>query len=59
MQTQTMKLRELTIRYSVKKGGDGQAVIVGRALASPRDSAALLVLDAIVDRLADALTGDA
>src|SRR5438093_5206842 len=43
MQTQTMKLRELTIRYSVKKDGDGQAVIVGRSITSPRDSAAALV----------------
>ena len=43
MQTQTMKLRELTIRYSVKKDGDGQTVMVGRSLTSPRDSAAALV----------------
>jgi len=43
MQTQTMKLRELTMRYSVKKDGDGQAVIVGRSITSPRDSAAALV----------------
>ena len=43
MQTQTMKLRELTIRYSVKRDGDGQAVIVGRSITSPRDSAAALV----------------
>src|SRR5260370_500172 len=43
MQTQTMKLRELTIRYSVKRDGVGQAVIVGRSLTSPRDSAAALV----------------
>jgi DNA repair protein RadC len=43
MQTQTMKLRELTIRYSVKKDPDGLPVIVGRALTSPRDSAAALV----------------
>jgi len=43
MQTQTMKLRELTIRYSVKKDGDGRAVVVGRSLTSPRDSAAALI----------------
>ena len=43
MQTQTMKLRELTIRYSVKRDGAGQAVMVGRSLTSPRDSAAALV----------------
>jgi DNA repair protein RadC len=38
-----MKLRELTIRYSVKRDGVGQAVLVGRSLTSPRDSAAALV----------------
>src|SRR5437773_1629885 len=43
MQTQTMKLRELTVRYSVKRDGAGQAVMVGRSLTSPRDSAAALV----------------
>lgn len=43
MQTQTMRLRELTIRYSVKKDSDGQPVIVGRSLTSPRDSAAALM----------------
>jgi DNA repair protein RadC len=43
MQTQTMRLRELTIRYSVKKDCDGQPVIVGRSLTSPRDSAAALM----------------
>jgi DNA repair protein RadC len=43
MQTQTMKLRELTIRYSVKKDGAGQAVVVGRSLTSPRDSATALL----------------
>jgi DNA repair protein RadC len=31
MQTQTMKLRELTIRYAVRKDHEGQPVIVGRA----------------------------
>jgi len=43
MQTQTMRLRELTIRYSLKKDCDGQPVIVGRALTNPRDSASALV----------------
>jgi DNA repair protein RadC len=43
MQTQTMKLRELTVRYSVKKTDAGQPVIVGRAMNSPRDSAAALM----------------
>jgi DNA repair protein RadC len=43
MQTQTMKLRELTVRYSVKKTDAGQPVIVGRAMNSPRDSATALM----------------
>lgn len=43
MQTEQMRLRELTVRYSVKKNVDGQPVIVGRALNSPRDSAAALM----------------
>jgi DNA repair protein RadC len=40
MQTETMKLRELTVRYAVRKGSDGQPVIIGRALNTPKDSAA-------------------
>ena len=43
MHTEQMRLRELTVRYSVKKNVDGQPVIVGRALSSPRDSAAALM----------------
>src|SRR5688572_195980 len=43
MQTQTMKLRELTVRYSVKKTDTGQPILVGRALSSPKDSAAALM----------------
>lgn len=44
MQTQTMRLRELTIRYSVKKDYDDQPVIVGRTLTTPRDSLALMAV---------------
>ena len=40
MQTETMRLRELTVRYSVKKTAAGQPVMVGRAMNTPRDSAA-------------------
>jgi DNA repair protein RadC len=43
MQTQTMKLRELTVRYSVKKTDAGEPVVVGRVMNSPRDSAAALM----------------
>ena len=44
MQTETMKLRELTVRYSVKRTDTGQAVLVDRNINSPRDSAAALMV---------------
>jgi DNA repair protein RadC len=40
MTTGTMRLRELTIRYSVKKDDAGQAVSVGRRVGSPKECAA-------------------
>lgn len=40
MQTETMKLRELTIKYAVRKDSAGQSVLVGRTLSVPRDAAA-------------------
>lgn len=40
MQTETMKLRELTVRYGVKKDSDGHPVVVGRTLGAPKDAAA-------------------
>ena len=43
MQTQTMKLRELTIRYAVRKDHAGEPVIVGRSLSRPSESAAALM----------------
>jgi len=43
MKTQTMKLRELTIRYAVRKDHDGQPVIVGRALGRPSEAASALM----------------
>ncbi len=43
MQTETMRLRELTVRYSVKKTDAGQPVIVGRAMNTPRESASALM----------------
>jgi DNA repair protein RadC len=42
MQTETMTLRELTIRNSVRKDVDGQRIVVGRTLSRPTDSAAVL-----------------
>jgi hypothetical protein len=43
MQTQTMKLRELTIRCAVRKDHDRQPVIVGRALRRPSEAALALM----------------
>ena len=43
MQTGTMTLRELTIRYTVRKDVDGHAVAVGRVLGRPAESAAALM----------------
>ena len=44
MQTDTIALRELTIRYSVKADTEGQPICVGRTLSKPGDSAAVLVV---------------
>jgi len=43
MQTETMKLRELTVRYSVKKTDAGQPVIIGRAMNTPREPASAVM----------------
>ena len=43
MQTGTMRLRELTVRYSVKKTDEGQPIVVGRAMNTPRESASALM----------------
>jgi len=43
MTTQTMKLRELTVRYSVKKDEAGQPVVIGRKLTKPSDAALALM----------------
>ena len=43
MPTETMRLRELTVRYAVKKDDQGRPVMIGRALMTPRESAAVLV----------------
>lgn len=43
MKTNTMKLRELTIRYSLRKDGEGQSVAVERALCQPKDAAAVFL----------------
>ena len=43
MQTGTMRLRELTVRYSVRKDCDGQPIVVGRDLGNPSETAASLV----------------
>ena len=43
MQTGTMRLRELTVRYSVKKTDEGQPIVVGRAMNTPRECASALM----------------
>ncbi|OFW14870.1 MAG: hypothetical protein A3H29_14490 [Acidobacteria bacterium RIFCSPLOWO2_02_FULL_67_21] len=40
MTTGTMRLRELTIRYTVKKDGAGKPVSVGRRVGTPAECAA-------------------
>ena len=40
MQTETTKLRELTIRYAVRRDTAGRHVLIGRTLNSPKDAAA-------------------
>jgi DNA repair protein RadC len=42
MQTDTITLRELTIRYSIKADATGQPIVVGRTLSTPAASAAAL-----------------
>ena len=41
--TETTRLRELTVRYALKRDGDGHAIVIGHTLTTPRDSAAILV----------------
>jgi DNA repair protein RadC len=43
METGTMKLRELRLRYVVKRDHDGHPVMAGRILGTPRESAAFLI----------------
>ena len=43
MPTETMRLRELTVRYAVKTDEEGRPVMIGRTLMTPRESAAVLV----------------
>ena len=41
MQTDTITLRELTIRYTVKTDAAGEPIVVGRKVGTPADSAAV------------------
>ena len=43
MQTGTMRLRELTVRYAVRKDREGQPIVVGRVLDRPSDAASALM----------------
>jgi len=38
-----MKLRELTIRYAIRKDHDAEPVIVGRTLGRPSEAASALM----------------
>ena len=44
MQTGMMRLRELTVRYEVRKDHEGQPIVVGRDLGSPRETASALMI---------------
>lgn len=50
-----MRLRELKVRYAVKRDDEGRPVMIGRALMTPRESAAVLVpllqLDLSLDKV--------
>jgi DNA repair protein RadC len=41
MQTDTITLRELTIRYTAKTDAAGEPILVGRRVSTPTDSAAV------------------
>ncbi len=43
MQTGMMRLRELTVRYEVRKDHEGQPIVVGRNLGSPKETASALM----------------
>ncbi len=43
MQTDTITLRELTIRYAPKTDVEGQPIVVGRKLTTPAECASVLV----------------
>ena len=43
MQTETTRLRELTVRYAVKTDEEGRPIMMGRTLMTPRESASVLM----------------
>ena len=43
MPTETIHLRELTVRYAVKTDDDGRPIPIGQTVTTPRESAAVLV----------------
>ena len=43
MESGTTRLRELTIRYSVKKNADGESVVIGRVATRPSEVAPALM----------------
>ena len=43
MATETRRLRELTVRYTVKRDDEGRPIRVGRMLTTPRESVSVLM----------------
>ena len=43
MATETRRLRELTVRYTVKRDDEGRVITIGRTLTTPRESASVLM----------------
>ena len=43
MQTGMTRLRELTVRYAVRKDDEGRPGMIGRAMNNPRESASVLM----------------
>ena len=43
MATETRRLRELTVRYAVKRDDEGRPITIGRTLRTPRESASVLI----------------
>jgi DNA repair protein RadC len=52
MQTETTTVRELTVRYSIRKDSEGRSMLIGRTLSLPTDAAAAF-MTALADEAAE------